>query len=113
MEHFEELKKFKDLHGHCNVPSHCKENPRLASWVHTLRDFKKKGKLDSQREKILVDLGLKFDLEAAKDGTGRGLKKKVKMGKKGAQASKKTQKKSQPKIVKKSIRKEAKGKKVA
>eukprot|EP00957_Ditylum_brightwellii_P137373 10473367-Ditylum_brightwellii.AAC.1 len=30
---FEELKKYKEIHGHCSVPNKCSSNKRLAKWV--------------------------------------------------------------------------------
>eukprot|EP00957_Ditylum_brightwellii_P209868 15363612-Ditylum_brightwellii.AAC.1 len=30
---FEELKKYKEINGHCSVPARCSSNRRLANWV--------------------------------------------------------------------------------
>ena len=37
LERFEELKQFRNMHGHCNVPVKYKENPKLGSWVSNQR----------------------------------------------------------------------------
>merc|ERR1719469_1551881 len=34
---FEELKKFKEREGHCNVPFSCSPNPELSKWVSNQR----------------------------------------------------------------------------
>jgi len=34
---FEELKHYKEIHKHCNVPEEWKENPQLGKWVGTQR----------------------------------------------------------------------------
>ena len=36
-QRFAELKQYKQIHKHCNVPSRWKDNPRLGSWVATQR----------------------------------------------------------------------------
>ena len=56
---FSKLTRFKDKHGHCNVPR--KENPKLASWVNTQRVFKNKGKLSSAHETQLDELSFVWD----------------------------------------------------
>ena len=50
---FEELKKFKDREGHCNMPSRFSENPKLGIWVNAQR---------SKRLKISKERGWKLDL---------------------------------------------------
>ena len=32
-ERWNELREFKERHGHCNVPKKCSKNPQLAVWV--------------------------------------------------------------------------------
>jgi hypothetical protein len=32
-----ELASYRNIHGHCNVPQNCSENPKLAQWVKTQR----------------------------------------------------------------------------
>ncbi|OEU06615.1 HA-domain-containing protein, partial [Fragilariopsis cylindrus CCMP1102] len=53
------LIKFKGREGHCNIPSRHKENGKnLGMWVSTQRKEKKKGTLDTVREKQLEELGI-------------------------------------------------------
>merc|ERR1740139_1683312 len=49
---FEELKKFKDREGHCNVTSSYSENPELGKWVSWQR---------RQRLKMSKERGCKLD----------------------------------------------------
>ena len=37
MDHWNQLKAYKEKHGDCQVPTHYTENPRLGRWVHTQR----------------------------------------------------------------------------
>lgn len=37
MDHWTLLKEYKEKHGHCQVPTHYAENPKLGRWVHTQR----------------------------------------------------------------------------
>eukprot|EP00957_Ditylum_brightwellii_P014488 1091266-Ditylum_brightwellii.AAC.1 len=34
---FQELKKYKDMHGHCSVPTRCSFNKHLANWASRQR----------------------------------------------------------------------------
>ena len=34
---FNELKRYRDKNGHCNVPHGWKQNPKLARWIGTQR----------------------------------------------------------------------------
>ena len=36
-ERFDELAKFKDRFGHCNIPKRYADNPRLGQWCHNMR----------------------------------------------------------------------------
>ena len=54
---FEALVKFKEAHGHCNVPQHYEEKPQLGRWVDKQRWAKCKGKLAPERERQLDELG--------------------------------------------------------
>lgn len=56
-QRFHELKKYRELHGHCNVPSRHKENKKLAKWVETQRYFFKKKLLSKERINRLKDIG--------------------------------------------------------
>jgi hypothetical protein len=46
---FEELKRFKNQYGHCNIPQKYKDNFKLASWVSTQRQNYKKAILDKEK----------------------------------------------------------------
>jgi len=37
---FQQLVKYKRIHGHCNVPRHCKANMQLGKWVNNQRNTK-------------------------------------------------------------------------
>jgi len=53
------LKVFKGRVGHCNVPFDCTEDGKnLGTWLKTQRAQKKKGDIDSLREKQLEDVGV-------------------------------------------------------
>ena len=60
-DHLEDLKAFKRVHGHCNVPSKLKENPKLAAWVQCQR--KQFQRLRRHRESNLTPQRI-FDLES-------------------------------------------------
>lgn len=53
-----QLKKFKKIHDHCNVPSKCKDFKKLGRWVETIRLTQKSGKLQDWKIKKLEQLGL-------------------------------------------------------
>jgi hypothetical protein len=57
MEKYQELVQFKEQHGHCTVPTNYKENPRLASWVRSLRCDQLQGKLRADRKQLLDEIG--------------------------------------------------------
>ena len=59
---FESLMKFKKIHGHCNVPQHWKENQRLGRWVNTQRTAYNRGKLASDKQRQLNELGFGWRL---------------------------------------------------
>ncbi|GFH58467.1 hypothetical protein CTEN210_14943 [Chaetoceros tenuissimus] len=50
---FQELCKYKEKHGNCNVPTTYKENQSLYSWVHRQRSQNEKLKLPEERIKKL------------------------------------------------------------
>lgn len=56
-ERLDELEKFRDVHGHCNVPTKCPENPQLAIWakVSVTCDCSNKKKSDegNNRKKLV------------------------------------------------------------
>jgi hypothetical protein len=56
-EPFSSLKEFKKREGHCDVPhSHKEDRCNLGSWVNKQRGFKKLGKLNSDRDKLLEEV---------------------------------------------------------
>ncbi len=61
-KNFEELLKFKSVHGHCNVPGKFKENISLSHFVVALRKNYKKGILSKEQVKRLNDLGFIWDV---------------------------------------------------
>jgi hypothetical protein len=54
---FSELVRFKEEHGHCNVPDRRSENPQLGTWVNNQR---RRGKLSPDRMKRLEEIGFRF-----------------------------------------------------
>ena len=68
----EELKEFKRVHGHCNVPTLYPSNKQLGSWVGTQRSqyfkFKdgKAAKITQERIDALNELGLQWALHEDK-----------------------------------------------
>lgn len=70
-----ELKEFKRKHGHCKVPTKCKDNPQLGQWVDTQRQQYRRryeGKhslMTDEREAALNSIGFQWSL---KNGTSRG-----------------------------------------
>jgi len=52
---FEELRKFKDREGHCNVPSSYSDNPKLGIWVSNHRA--KRSKISKERASRLDSIG--------------------------------------------------------
>lgn len=55
------LQNFKELHGHCNIPSTYEENPTLGTWISFQRVQYKKGRLPEDRVQKLTDLGFVWD----------------------------------------------------
>eukprot|EP00956_Cyclotella_meneghiniana_P036683 scaffold129003_cov20-Cyclotella_meneghiniana.AAC.1 len=56
-----ELKQFKSVHGHCNVPLRYDQNPALGKWVIQLRDKKKKDTLCEERVNKLNTLNFTWN----------------------------------------------------
>jgi superfamily II DNA or RNA helicase len=59
---FGKLLKFKEEHGHCNVPKKDKTDPQFSGWIITQRHFQKIGTLLSSRKKKLDETGFIWDL---------------------------------------------------
>ena len=63
---FAELKAFKQLKGHCNVPAEYEENKDLGRWVHTQRtqyrmlQEGKPSKMSAELEKALNAVGFQW-----------------------------------------------------
>lgn len=68
-ERLEELKAFKEIHGHANVPTISKENPSLGHWVHDQRkqyrlfQENKQTAMTPERIRLLEDVGFKWALQ--------------------------------------------------
>ena len=54
---FNELEKYKQEFGNCNIPAVWPQNPRLARWVTSQRAAKKSGKMPPHRVQLLDELG--------------------------------------------------------
>ena len=68
-DRLEDLKEFKKVHGHCNVPQRWKENRGLGVWIKTQRSYYRKFKqgmksssLTAERVKALSDLGFEWEI---------------------------------------------------
>merc|ERR1740139_1885047 len=56
---FEELRKFKDREGHCNVPQKYSDNPELGRWVSSKRVHR--SKISKERASKLDSIGFTWD----------------------------------------------------
>ena len=63
---FSELARFKEEHGHCDVPAKWSENPQLRTWVNKQRAFYGSGKLSPDRVERLDALGFEWGPHAAR-----------------------------------------------
>jgi len=54
---FEDLRKFKEKHGHCDVPEGYRDNPSLAIWVSHQRNTRKINALSKEHIRSLEELG--------------------------------------------------------
>jgi hypothetical protein len=57
---YQELKYFKIIHGHCNVPCKYFQNRELGFWVKNQRQFFKKGVIENNRAFLLSELGFEW-----------------------------------------------------
>jgi hypothetical protein len=55
------IQDFKEMHGHCQIPVHYKDEPTLGCWVRNQRSFERTGKLDETRFERLDVLGFVWD----------------------------------------------------
>jgi hypothetical protein len=58
---YTELLKFKQTHGHCDVPSRNPDSPSLGVWVVNQRSNKKRGKLTTERVRLLNQVGFTWE----------------------------------------------------
>ena len=58
---YDSLKHYRGVHGHSNVPSKWRENPKLANWVASQRQFRKRGMIADNRVQLLDDLGFVWE----------------------------------------------------
>merc|ERR1712025_1360368 len=71
-ERYEELKQFRKVHGHCNVPSRYQANHQLAIWVkRQRRQWKNKmvskpNCMTDERQSKLEALGFVWDMKKEK-----------------------------------------------
>uniref|UniRef100_UPI00214BFF36 helicase associated domain-containing protein n=1 Tax=Chlamydia suis TaxID=83559 RepID=UPI00214BFF36 len=61
-ENFLELKRFREEHGHCKVPTRYPQNPFLGVWVSHQRAGFKEGKLSEDKIARLKELGFVWDV---------------------------------------------------
>mmetsp|Transcript_23009 Transcript_23009/g.47800 ORF Transcript_23009/g.47800 Transcript_23009/m.47800 type:complete len:321 (+) Transcript_23009:156-1118(+) len=57
---FDQLKEFKAVNGHCNVPYRYSIDPTLGRWVQNQREFRKKRTLRKDRVERLEELGFQW-----------------------------------------------------
>jgi Helicase associated domain len=60
---FNELKRYRDRIGDCNVPIQWKESPQLSKWIRNQRALKRAGKLSPPRKARLDELGFLWELK--------------------------------------------------
>ena len=68
-EMFQELIKYKEKYGDCNVPQSYPHNPKLGHFVSVNRRGYKKGKLDSGKVEKLSQLGFEWNRRKTKQAT--------------------------------------------
>ncbi len=64
-QRLEDLKRFKEEHGHCNVPSRYQPNPALGHWVASVRYEKKHGTLAAEKVRRLDALAFCWERNTA------------------------------------------------
>ena len=62
---FEELRAFKDAHGHCSVPATWRQNTLLGGWVSRQRRYKRSGTLSEERTRALDSLGFDWERQSS------------------------------------------------
>lgn len=79
-DRYDDLCKFRELHGHCNVPRAYRPDPSLGRWVHAQRASyfqmkrgpKKRRNMPDERRRMLEDIGFEW-----RRLNGRGVKRKL------------------------------------
>lgn len=78
VERLNELKEFRKIHGHCNVPSSYPENNQLSTWVKCQRrqyklfkSDKKRSNLNAERIAALETLGFEWDGRQVRASSGK------------------------------------------
>ncbi|KAL3783127.1 hypothetical protein HJC23_012463 [Cyclotella cryptica] len=64
---YSELLTYRQQHGHANVPQRYEANPELGRWVKDQRAFRRNNKLNSERIKLLDDLGFVWKIKKPND----------------------------------------------
>lgn len=59
--HFCALRRYKDKHGHSDVPLRCRENPDLGKWVNAQRSLKRQDRVAEDRIARLNRLGFEWN----------------------------------------------------
>ena len=62
-ENYQQLRQFKERHGHCRVPTRWPENPALAKWVMHQRTHHNHDRLPPERKARLEELGFTWRSE--------------------------------------------------
>lgn len=58
--HFDDLKKYKDEHGHCDFPTKSKDHTALSRWVTEMRKLYKAGTLTQDKVDLLESIGFQW-----------------------------------------------------
>ena len=53
---FDELIRYKQIYGNCNVPYKWEENPQLSWWVRMQRKLRRSGSLRPERVRLLEEI---------------------------------------------------------
>ena len=64
---FDELLRYKETHGDCDVPAKWRENPQLGNWVSQQRQNRKSGTLHPERQRRLDEIGFDWRSENRKE----------------------------------------------
>ncbi len=57
---FADLLRYKEVHGNCDVPTHSKEDRKLANWISQQRQYYNRGSLHATRVKLLEKAGVSW-----------------------------------------------------